>query len=101
MTELFGSAYTPGGGGVDSDTLASPLTPDHSPPKLGDPTPPAAEILWDIAAEATQLLEHARLIFRCTWYSGDVSCSAYRATRAGRAAVEQGTVEQLTAALVS
>ena len=101
MTELFAGAYTPGGGQVDSDVLASPLIPDHASAKYGDPTPPAVKILWDIAAEATQLLEHARLIVPCTWYSGNVACSGYRSTRAGRTALEQGTVERLTAALVS
>jgi hypothetical protein len=101
MSELFGSSYTPGEGQVDSDTLASPLIPDHSPAKYGDPTPPAVEILWDIAAEATQLLEHAGLIVPCSWYSGNVACYGYKSTRAGRTAVEQGTVERLTAALLN
>jgi hypothetical protein len=101
MTELFAGAYTPGGGQVDSDVLASPLIPDHASAKYGDPTPPAVNILWDIAAEATQLLEHARLIAPCSWYSGNVACTGYRRTRAGRTALEQGTVEQLTAALIS
>jgi hypothetical protein len=101
MAELFADPYTPGSGQVDSDTLASPLIPDHSPPKYGDPTPPAVDILWDIAAEATQLLEHARLIVPCSWYSGNVACTGYRSTRAGRTALEQGTVEQLTASLMA
>ena len=56
------------------------------------------EILWDIAAEAIQLLEHARLVVPDLWHSGNVACSGYRSTRAGRTAVEAGTVEQLVTA---
>jgi hypothetical protein len=98
MTELFGSEYAPRGNGVDVDTIASPLIPEHGPPKAGDKTPSSAEALWDIAAEAIQLLEQARLIVPDLWYSGNVACFGYRSTRAGRAAIEQGTVEELVSA---
>ena len=100
MTELFGSEYQPRGNAVDVDTFASPLIPDHSPAKAGDKTPPAARTLWDIAAEAIQLLEQARLIVPDLWYSGSIACFGYHSTRAGRAAVEQGTVEQLVTAVL-
>lgn len=98
MTELFGSEYAPRGNSVDVDSIASPLIPDHGPPKAGDETPPGARTLWDVAAEAIQLLEQARLIVPDLWYSGNVACFGYHSTRAGRAAVENGTVEQLVAA---
>ena len=96
MSELFGSEYHPrGSGGVDIDTIASPLIPDHAPAKAGDPKPPGVAILWSIAAEAVQLLEQHGLIVQDLWYSGQVACLGYRSTRAGRTAVEQGTVEQI------
>ena len=57
--------------------------------------PPGARRLWDIAAEAVQLLEQARLIVPDLWYNGGVASFGFHSTRAGRAAVEQGTVEQL------
>jgi hypothetical protein len=95
MKELFGSDYQPRGNGVDVDSIAGPLIPPNSGSKLGDPTPPGASILWDIAAEAFQLLEQAKLIVPDLWYSGSVACFGYRSTRAGRTAVEQGIVEQL------
>ena len=95
MNELFGSEYQPRGGGVDVDSIAGPLIPPNSGSKFGDPTPPGVDILWDFAAEAIQLLEQANLIMPDLWYSGQVACFGYRSTRAGRTAVEQGTVEQL------
>ncbi len=95
MNELFGSEYQPRGNGVDVDAIAGPLIPPNSGSKFGDPTPPGVDILWDIAAEAVQLLEQAKLIMPDLWYSGQVACYGYRSTRAGRTAVEQGTVEQL------
>ena len=95
MTELFGSGYQPRGNGVDIDAIASPLIPANSGAKLGDPTPEGVDILWDVAAEAIQLLEHAKLVVPDLWYSGNVACFGYRSTRAGRTAVEQGTVAQL------
>jgi hypothetical protein len=98
MVELFGSEYAPRGNGVDVDSIASPLIPDHGPPKAGDKTPPGARTLWDLAAEAIQLLEHARLIVPDLWYSGNVACFGYRSTRAGREAVAKGTVEELVRA---
>jgi hypothetical protein len=100
MTELFGTEYQPRGNGVDVDSIAGPLIPEHGPPKAGDKNPPGARTLWDLAAEAIQLLEQARLIVPDLWYSGNVACFGYRSTRAGRAALEQGTVEQLAAALL-
>jgi hypothetical protein len=96
MAELFGSEYHPGRW-VDLDAVASPLIPPNSGAKLGDPTPDGVRILNDIAVEAIQLLEHANLIAPAFWYSGNVACSGYRSTRAGRTAVEQGTVEQIVA----
>ena len=51
-------------------------------------------ILNDIAVEAIQLLEHANLIAPAFWYSGNIWYFGYRSTRAGRTALEQGTVEQ-------
>ena len=100
MNELFGSEYQPRGNRVAGDTIASPLIPDHSPAKAGDKPPSGARILWDVAAEAMQLLEQARLIVPDLWYSGNVACFGYHSTRAGRDAVEHGTVEELvTAAL--
>jgi hypothetical protein len=99
MNELFGSGYQPRGNGVDIDTIAAPLVPPNSGSKLGDPTPEGVDILWDIAAEAIQLLEQARLILPDLWYSGNVACFGYRSTRAGRTAVEQKTVEQLVTAV--
>lgn len=74
------------------------MIPANSGSKLGDPTPPGAAILWDIAAEALQLLEQARLIVPDLWYSGQVACFGFRSTRAGRTAVEQGTGKQLVSA---
>jgi hypothetical protein len=94
MGQLFGSEYHPGQW-VDLDTIASPLIPPNSGAKLGDPTPDGVRILNDIAAEAIQLLEHANLIAPALWYSGNVACFGYRSTRAGRTALEQGTVEQI------
>jgi hypothetical protein len=100
MNELFGSQYLPRGNRVDVDSIASPLIPDHAPPKAGDKQPPGAGTLWDIAAEAIQLLEQARLIVPDLWYNGGAVCFGYHSTRAGRDAVTQGTVEALaTAAL--
>src|SRR6476646_5089201 len=84
MNELFGSEYQPRSNGVDVDSIASPLIPPNSGSKYGDPTPPGVDILWDIAAEAIQLLELARLIVPDLWYSGNVACFGYRSTRAGR-----------------
>lgn len=98
MTELFGSEYQPRGDGVDVDSIAGPLIPPNSGSKLGEPTPSGVDILWDIAAEAVQLLEQAKLIMPDLWYSGQVACYGYRSTRAGRTAVEQGTIEQLVTA---
>ncbi len=98
MSDLFGSEYQPRGNGVDVDAIAGPLIPPNSGSKFGDPTPPGLDILWDIAAEAVQLLEQARLIVPDLWYSGNVACFGYRSTRAGRTAVEQRTVEQIVAA---
>jgi hypothetical protein len=95
MSELFGSEYQPRGNCVDVDSIAGPLIPPNSGAKFGDPTPPGVDILWDFAAEAIQLLEQANLIIPDLWYSGQVACFGYRSTRAGRTAVEQGTVEQL------
>jgi hypothetical protein len=95
MSDLFGSGYQPRGNGVDVDSIAGPLIPPNSGSKLGDPTPPGAAILWDLAAEAMQLLEQARLIVPDLWYSGNVACFGYHSTRAGRTAAEKGTVEQL------
>ena len=95
MNELFGSEYQPRGDGVDVDSIAGPLIPPNSGSKFGDPTPPGVDILWDFAAEAVQLLEQAKLVMPDLWYSGQVACFGYRSTRAGRTAVEQGTVEQL------
>ena len=100
MSDLFGSNYQPRGNGVDIDTIAAPLVPPNSGSKFGDPTPEGVDILWDIAAEAIQLLEQARLIIPDLWYSGNVACFGYRTTRAGRTAVEQGTVEQLVTAAI-
>jgi len=95
MNELFGSDYQPRGNGVDVDSIAGPLIPPNSGSKYGDPTPPGVSILWDIAAEAVQLLQQAQLIVPDLWYSGQVACFGYRSTRAGRTALEQGTVAQL------
>jgi hypothetical protein len=95
MNELFGSDYQPRGNGVDVDSIAGPLIPPNSGSKYGDPTPPGVSILWDIAAEAVQLLQQAQLIVPDLWYSGQVACFGYRSTRAGRTAVEQKTVAQL------
>jgi hypothetical protein len=95
MSDLFGSEYQPRGNAVDVDAIAGPLIPPNSGSKLGDPTPPGVAILWDMAAEAIQLLEQARLVVPDLWYSGNVACFGYHSTRAGRTAVEQGTVEQL------
>jgi hypothetical protein len=96
MGQLFGSEYQPGRW-VDLDSVASPLIPPNSGAKCGDPTPDGVRILNDIAVEAIQLREHANLIAPAFWYSGNVACLGYRSTRAGRTAVEQGTVEQLVA----
>ncbi len=98
MSELFGSNYQPRGNGVDIDTIAAPLVPPNSGSKFGDPTPEGVEILWDIAAEAIQVLEHAKLVVPDLWYSGNVACFGYRSTRVGRTAVERGTVAQLVTA---
>ncbi len=98
MNELFGSEYQPRGDGVDVDSIAGPLIPPNSGSKFGEPTPSGVDILWDIAAEAIQLLEQAKLIMPDLWYSGQVACYGYRSTRAGRTAVEQGTIEQLVTA---
>jgi hypothetical protein len=98
MSELFGSEYVPRGNGVDVDSIASPLIPDHGPAKAGDKTPPGARALWDIAAEAIQSLEQARLIVPDLWYSGSLACFGYRSTRTGRAALEHGNVEELVTA---
>jgi len=98
MNELFGSDYQPRGNGVDVDSIAGPLIPPNSGSKYGDPTPPGVSILWDIAAEAVQLLQQAQLIVPDLWYSGQVACFGFRSTRAGRTAVEQGTVAQLATA---
>lgn len=95
MNELFGSQYQPRGNGVDVDTIAGPLIPPNSGSKLDDPNPPGVAMLWDFAAEAIQLLEQAKLILPDLWYSGNVACFGYRSTRAGRAAVQQGSVEEL------
>jgi len=100
MNELFGSEYQPRGNRVDVDSIASPLFPDHSSPKAGDKVPPGARTLWDMSAEAIQALEHAKLIVPDLWYSGNVACFGYHSTRAGRTAVEQGTVEQLVSAAI-
>jgi hypothetical protein len=94
MGELFGSDYRPGEW-VSLDAIAGPLFPPNAGSKLGDPTPDGARILSDIAAEAIQLLEHANLIAPAFWYVGNVWIYGYRSTRAGRTAVERGTVEQL------
>ena len=94
MAELWGSEYHPGQW-VDLDTVASPLIPPNSGSKFGDPTPDGVRILNDIAVEAIQLLEHANLIAPAFWYSGNIWYFGYRSTRAGRTAVEQGTVEQI------
>ena len=53
-----------------------------------------------MSAEAIQALEHAKLIVPDLWYSGTVACFGYHSTRAGRTAVEQGTVEQLVSAAI-
>lgn|GEM_PF-2043540 len=94
MAQLFGSEYHPGQW-VDLDTVAGPLIPPNSGSKWGDPTPDGVRILNDIAVEAVQLLEHANLIAPAFWYSGNIWYFGYRSTRAGRTAVEQGTVEQI------
>ena len=52
-------------------------------------------ILNDIAVEAIQVLEHANLIAPAHWYSGNIWYFGYRSTRAGRTAVERGTVEKI------
>lgn len=57
--------------------------------------PDGVRILNDIAVEAVQQLEHASLIAPAFWYSGNIWYFGYRSTRAGRTAVEQGTVEQI------
>jgi hypothetical protein len=49
---------------------------------------------WDLAGEAVQALEHAALI-RISRQGGGQHCLA---TRRGRSAAEQGTVEQILAA---
>ncbi len=82
--------------GVDVDSIAGPLILPNSGSKFGEPTPAGVDILWDFATEAIQLLEQANLIMPDLWYSGQVTCFGYRSTRAGRTAVEQGKVEQLT-----
>lgn len=94
MIELFGSEYHPGQR-VDLDSVSAPLLPPNSGTKFGDPTPDGVRILDDIAVEAIQLLEHANLIAPSNWYSGNVACFGYRSTRAGRTALEQGTVEKI------
>jgi hypothetical protein len=94
MGELFGSDYHPGDW-VSLDSVAGPLLPPNSGSKLGDPTPDGVRILSDLAVEAIQLLEHANLIAPAFWYQGNVWFFGYRSTRAGRTAVEQGTVEKL------
>ena len=94
MAELFGSEYHPGEW-VDLNDAAGPLIPPNSGSKLGDPTPDGVRILNDIAVEAIQLLEHANLIAPAHWYSGNIWYFGYRSTRAGRSAVEQGTVEKI------
>ena len=96
MSELFGSEYHPGHW-VDLNSVSYPLIPPNSGSKLGDPTPDGARILDDIAVEAIQLLEHANLIAPAHWYSGNIWYFGYRSTRAGRTAVEQGTVESILA----
>src|SRR5438270_386284 len=98
MGELFGAKYEPGGNGVDVDAVAGPLIPPNSGSKYGDPTPPGVDILWDIAAEAIQLLEQGWLIMPDLWYGGNVACYGYRGRRAGRTAVEQGAVRELVSA---
>ena len=94
MAELFGPEYHPGAW-VDLNSVAGPLIPPNSGSKFGDPTPDGVRILNDIAVEAVQLLEHANLIAPAFWYSGNIWYFGYRSTRAGRTAVEQGTVEQI------
>ena len=97
MSELFGSQYHPGEW-VDLNAASSPLMPPNSGSKFGDPTPDGVRILDDIAVEAMQLLEHANLIAPAFWYSGNIWYFGYRSTRAGRTAVEQGTVERILTA---
>lgn len=94
MGELFGSVYQPGVW-VELEAVAWPLLPPNSGSKLGDPTPDGVRIINDIAVEAIQLLEHANLIAPAHWYRGNVWFFGYRSTRAGRTAVEQGTVESI------
>jgi hypothetical protein len=94
MAELFGSDYHPGEW-VSLDSVAGPLLPPNSGSKLGDPTPDGVRILNDLAVEAVQLLEHANLVAPAFWYAGNVWFFGYRSTRAGRTAVEQGSVEKL------
>jgi hypothetical protein len=94
MSELFGSQYHPGEW-VDLNSVAGPLIPPNSGSKLGDPTPDGVRILQDISVEAIQLLEHANLIAHAFWYSGSIWYLGYRSTRAGRTAVEEGTVEKI------
>jgi hypothetical protein len=100
MADLFGSEYHPGDY-VDLNSAAGPLIPPNSGSKLGDPTPDGVRILDDIAVEAVQLLEHANLIAPAHWYSGDIWYFGYRSTRAGRTAVEQGTVEAIVTREIS
>ena len=94
MSEHFGSQYHPGEW-VDLNAASGPLMPPNSGSKFGDPTPDGVRILDDIAVEAMQLLEHANMIAPAFWYSGNIWYFGYRSTRAGRTAVEQGTVEKI------
>jgi hypothetical protein len=98
MTQFFSAAYEPGGGDVGTGDIADGLMPPHDYAKFGDPTPDAARALEDLAAEAVQLLEHAGLVRPKMYYGGGVVNFAYVATRRGRSAVEQNSVERILGA---
>jgi hypothetical protein len=109
--EVFTKGFGPGGPGADDDKIsvgqanisagptASDITHLLVPDRPGFPSPDDLALMGKmerIVAEALQALEHASLVR--TQIHTAMGSFDFAATRKGRAALEQGTVQKLLAA---
>jgi hypothetical protein len=111
MAKGFSADYDPGDDGCGVGDLVEQYSP--SPPaKLSDasfraqrqaeaeshdPSSPRAKrlALQDLLAEGMQTLEHASLVVLTEQWDGTTTHQAYKATRLGRAALQQNAVERV------
>jgi hypothetical protein len=111
MAKGFVAAENPGSGGTDAGGIAHAFSPEpafkmrdgtihaqqQAQREADDPTSDRYKwlLLKDLAAEGLQALEHASLILATSHFDGVATSNGYVTTRAGRAALADGSVERV------